>query len=136
MMEILCRDHRDEFIYWTTYEIDSRKYKHYCDDPKLFSNNAEEILLQVVATCTWAYEYHKLTERMTDPYLPYMLWAQSCKYEDWEVLTIANLTPLRVSSQMQGQGMVEVPLSSYYSFGRTTMLQSELRAAPFGRCWC
>ena len=75
MMEILCRDHRDEFIYRTTYKIDSQKYEHYRDDLKLFGNNSEEILLQVIATCTWAYKYHKLTDQMPDPYLPYMLWA-------------------------------------------------------------
>ena len=51
MMGVLCLNHQDEFIYWTTYEID-----HYREDLKAFSNNAEEILLQVIATCTWARE--------------------------------------------------------------------------------
>ena len=77
MMEVLYLNHRDQFIYQTMYEIDVQKYDNYRDDLKVFSNNAEEILLQVVATCTWAHEYHKKTERTPDPYLPYMLWSLS-----------------------------------------------------------
>ena len=90
-MDILCRDHRDEYIYCVTYEVDSRKYEHYSDDLKVFGNNAEELLLQVVATCTWAPEYHDLTECTLDPYLPYILWAQLSKFDDWEVPTIDDL---------------------------------------------
>ena len=44
-METLCRDHRDEYIYRITYEVDLRKYEHYHDDLKVFGNNAKEILL-------------------------------------------------------------------------------------------
>ena len=76
MMGVLCLNHRDEFIYRTKYEIDVRKYDHYREDLKAFGNNAEEILLQVVATCMWAREYHEKTKRTLDPYLPYMLWSQ------------------------------------------------------------
>ena len=43
-------------------------------------------------TCTWAQEYHDLTERTPDPYLPYMLWAQPSKFNEWEVPTIDDLT--------------------------------------------
>ena len=82
MMETLCRDHRDEFIYCITYEIDLRKYEHYRDDLKVFGNNAEEILFQVIATCTWAQEYHELTECTLDPYLPYMLWSIASRFDN------------------------------------------------------
>ena len=50
MMDILCMDHQDKFIYRTMYEIDLSRYDHYKDD-----------LLQVVATCMWAREYHEKT---------------------------------------------------------------------------
>ena len=76
MMGVLCLNHRDEFIYRTTYEIDIRKYDHYREDLKAFSNNLEEILLQVIATCMWASEYHEKMKRTPDIYLPYMLWSQ------------------------------------------------------------
>ena len=89
-------DHRDEFIYRTMYEIDSRRYDLYKDDLykddlKVFGNNAEEILLQVITTCTWAREYHEKSNQMLDPYLPYMLWAKSLLYDVWEVPTINDL---------------------------------------------
>ena len=92
MMDTLCRDHWDEFIYRTTYEIDSHKYEHYQDDLKLLGNKAEELLLQVIVMCTWAYEYYKLTGRMPDPYLLYMLWARSSEYKECAVPTIADVT--------------------------------------------
>ena len=91
-MEILCRDHRDEYIYWLTYEVDSRKYDHYHDDLKVFGNNAEELLLQVIVLCTWAQEYHDLTERTPDLYLLYMLWSISSRFAEWKVPTINDLT--------------------------------------------
>ena len=75
MMDVLCLNHRDEFIYRTTYEIDVCKYNHFRDDLKVFGNNAEEIL-QVVATCLWAWE----------------LWAQLPQHDDWEVPMIDDLT--------------------------------------------
>ena len=76
MMGVLCLNHREEFIYQTTYEIDIHKYDHYREDLKAFGNNAEEILLQVIATYMWACECHKKMKRTPDPYLPYMLWSQ------------------------------------------------------------
>ena len=91
-MEILCQDHRDEYIYWLTYKVDSRKYDHYRDDLKVFGNNAEELLLQVIALCTWAQEYHDLTECTPGPYLPYMLWSISSRFKEWKVPTIEDLT--------------------------------------------
>ena len=45
MMGVLCLNHREEFIYQTTYEIDIHKYDHYREDLKAFGNNVEEILL-------------------------------------------------------------------------------------------
>ena len=75
-MEILCQDHQEEYIYRLTYEVNCRKYEHYHDNLKAFGNNAEELLLQVVTICTWAQEYHNLTERTPDLYLPYMLWSK------------------------------------------------------------
>ena len=77
MMDVLCLNHQDEFIYRTTYKINIGKYNHYRDDLKVFGNNAEEILLQVINMCTWAHEYHQKTQQTLDPYLPYMLRAQS-----------------------------------------------------------
>ena len=73
------------------YEIDSRRYDHYKDNLKVIGNNAEEILLQVITTCTWAREYHEKSNWMPDPYLPYMLWAKSLLYDVWEVPTIDDL---------------------------------------------
>ena len=90
-MDVLCLNHRDEFIYQTMYEIDIRKYDHYKEDLKAFGNNAEEILLQVVATCTWACEYHGKTQRTLDPYLPYMLWSQASRHGEWDVSEIDDL---------------------------------------------
>ena len=65
-METLCWDDRDEYIYRKTYEVDSRKYERYHDDLKVFGNNAEEPLLQVITTCTMTlppicqtHRYHK-----------------------------------------------------------------------------
>ena len=86
MMEVLYLDHRDEFIYWTMYEIDVRKYKNYKDDLKAFGNNAEEILLQVFTTCTWACDIMKRRNGCQT------LWAQSSHYDDWEVPMIDDLT--------------------------------------------
>ena len=53
MMKVLCLNHLDKFIYQTTYKIDMRRYDHFKDDLKVFSNNVEEILLQIVTTCMW-----------------------------------------------------------------------------------
>ena len=94
MMEVLCWDHQDEFIYRTMYEIDVPKYDYYKGGLKVFGLNAEEILLQVITMCMWAHEYHKQTGRTPDPYLPYMLWAQLSWYDDWEVPTIDDLTTI------------------------------------------
>ena len=87
-----AQDHRDEYIYQLTYEVDSRKYEHFHDVLKAFGNNAKELLLQVIMICTWAQEYYNLTKRTLDPYLPYMLWSRSSKFGEWEVLTIDDLT--------------------------------------------
>ena len=92
MMETFCRDHRDEFIFQMTNEIDSRKYKHYRDDLKVFGNNAKEILLQIVVTCTWAQEYHELTEHTSDSHLLYILWSRPSQFNKWEVPTIVDVT--------------------------------------------
>ena len=73
-------------------EIDLRRYDHYKDNLKVLGNNAEEILLQVITTCMWAGEYHEKTGQTPDPYLFYMFWAQSLWYDDWDVLTIDDLT--------------------------------------------
>ena len=91
MMGALCLNHWDEFIYQTTYEIDIRKYDHYKEDLKAFSNNAEEILLQVVTMCAWVREYHQKTQRMPDSYLPYMLWSQGSRHGEWHVPEIDDL---------------------------------------------
>ena len=91
MMGVLSLNHRDKFIYRTTYEIDVRKYDHYKEDLKAFGNNAEEILLQVVAKCTWACEYHERMQWTLDPYLPYMLWSQASQHDKWDVPTIDDL---------------------------------------------
>ena len=48
--------------------------------------------MQIVAICTWAKEYHDLTERTPDPYLPYMLWSISSRFTEWKVPTINDLT--------------------------------------------
>ena len=98
-METLCWDHRDEFIYWTTYEIHLRKYEHYHDELKGFGNNAKEILLQIVATCTWAQEYHELTECTPDLYLWYMLWSRLSQFDEWEVPTMEDLTHFEYRAQ-------------------------------------
>ena len=46
------------------------------------------MLRQVIATCVWAYEYHRLTKRVEGPYLPYLLWSPTPKVEGWKTPTI------------------------------------------------
>ena len=102
-METLCRGHRYKYIYWITYEVDSRKYEHYRDDLKVFGNNAEEIMLQVITTCTLAQEYNDLTGLTPDPYLPYMLWSITSQFDKWEVPTINDLTHFKYQAKCREQ---------------------------------
>ena len=120
-METLCRDHRDEFIYWMTYEIDSRKYEHYCDNLKVFGNNAKEILLQITATCTWAQEYHELTECTLDPYLPYMLWAWPSRFDEWEVPTIVDLTNFKYRAKCRERWKYLIVLLQFWMDNNATI---------------
>ena len=86
-MEMLCIHHRDEYIYRMTYEVNMDRYDHFRDDLKVLGNNAEEMIRQVIATCVWAYEYHHLTGRIENPYIPYLLWSPTPVVEGWRTPT-------------------------------------------------
>ena len=64
------------------------RYDHFTEDLKVLGSNAEEVLRQVIATCVWAYEYHRLTKRVEGPYLPYLLWSLMPRVEGWRMPTI------------------------------------------------
>ena len=87
-METLCVDNRDEYIYRMTYEINMERYAHFMEDLKVLGNNAEEMIRQVIATCVWGYEFHRLTGQIEVPYLPYLLWSPTPRVEGWRTPTI------------------------------------------------
>ena len=64
------------------------RYDHFTEDLKVLGNNAEEMIRQVIATCTWAYKYHYLTKRIEGPYLPYLLWSLTPRVESWRTPAI------------------------------------------------
>ena len=87
-MDELCHHHCDEYIYQLTYKLNMTRYDHYREDLWAFGNNAEEMIRQVIATCVWVYEYHKLTGRMLEPYLPLMLGSLMPSIPNWRTLTL------------------------------------------------
>ena len=87
-MEMLCIENRDEYIYRMMYEVNMDRYNHFTEDLKVLGSNAKEMIRQVIATCTWAYEYHYLTKRIEGPYLPYLLWSPMPRVEGWRTPTI------------------------------------------------
>ena len=128
VMEELCQEHRDEFIFQTTYEIDLRKYEHYNYNLKIFGNNANEILLQVIMTCTWAREHYALTRHMPDLHLPYMLWSRLGSQNGR--CQASSTSPTLSTGASVGNGGNSFPF--YCNSGWTTMPPSKSRAVSSG----
>ena len=82
-MDYLCHHHCNEYIYSITYEIDMHRYSYFKEDLKVFGNNADELIHQVIGMCVWEYKHYQM-----DPYILYMLWFLSPLIENWRMPTV------------------------------------------------